>query len=344
MDNPPLPVICDRCGARGHAGGVDFTQFGDLLDFEPVPRKQPRADGWTPEVQRYFIAALALTGSERQAAQAVGKAPFGVTQLRKAEGNESFMAAYARAMAFYEEEHSRRLSEGLQAAATHAAHRHAPTPPAWSGAATRQPSLPPPAPTPAEEAQEEEAQLAALAQLIKDYMLKLRSERQARLAGRIAEADFYLRQITWFETAMDAISGDVVVLLRDFRHGGRDLIELAASPMAMLLDEARREHWAAMGEPKRPEHPPRHLIQVEPDGMVMEPTPCARSGQALSMDEQWEAFKEQHRKDAEAQLVWEAEALAESEAWARRDDERRREATPPMDEEPRPAGQPAPEA
>ena len=137
-DPAPLPVICDRCAARGLAGDDLFAQFGDLLDFTPVPRKKTRADGWTPEVQRYFIAALALTGSERQAAHAVGKAAFGVTQLCKAEGNESFMAAHAKAMAFHEEENSRRLSEGLHTAATHAAHHHgrAPAPP-WSGAATR---------------------------------------------------------------------------------------------------------------------------------------------------------------------------------------------------------------
>src|SRR5436189_2896297 len=110
---PPVAVICDRCCARGHAGDEHFARFGDLLDFTPVPRKKHRADGWTPEVQRYFIAAYALTGSERQAAHAVGKAQFGVTQLKNAEGNESFMAAHAKAMAFYEEEQGRRLPEGL---------------------------------------------------------------------------------------------------------------------------------------------------------------------------------------------------------------------------------------
>ena len=67
--HPPIPVICDRCRAEGFGNAEEFADFGDLLDFEPVPRR-PRADGWTPEVQRAFIAALAVTGSDRQAARA----------------------------------------------------------------------------------------------------------------------------------------------------------------------------------------------------------------------------------------------------------------------------------
>ena len=41
--------------------------------FDPVPRRQKRCDGWTPERQRGFIEALHATGSVRAAAHAVKK-------------------------------------------------------------------------------------------------------------------------------------------------------------------------------------------------------------------------------------------------------------------------------
>ena len=79
-----IPVICDRCRSTGFSGEGDFSHLGDLLDFTPVPRKIDRADGWTAERQRAFIAALSATGSKRQAAQAIGMAAFGIDQLLKA--------------------------------------------------------------------------------------------------------------------------------------------------------------------------------------------------------------------------------------------------------------------
>ncbi|HYJ52787.1 MAG TPA: hypothetical protein VEW04_06415, partial [Allosphingosinicella sp.] len=131
----PIPRICERCRAAGVAGEDLFARYAALLDFEPVPRR-PRADGWDAEVQRAFIVALAATGSPRQAAAAVGKAQFGVEQLKKAKGNEGFMAAYARALAVHEEEKSRRLAEGLAAVAAPAASWQAPKP-AWAWAKSR---------------------------------------------------------------------------------------------------------------------------------------------------------------------------------------------------------------
>lgn len=73
-----IPVICDRCRSTGFSGDGDFSHLGDLLDFTAVPRKTQRADGWTPERQRAFIAALSTTGSKRRAAQAIGMAAYGV--------------------------------------------------------------------------------------------------------------------------------------------------------------------------------------------------------------------------------------------------------------------------
>jgi hypothetical protein len=142
---PPSPSFCDRCRAEGLAGEAEFAEFaglGDLLDFEPVARRK-RANGWDPEAQRAFIAALAATGSDRQAAAVVGRNTFGITQLCKAEGNESFLAARAKAIEIFEEKERVRRSDGLLAAVhdetTRARHRHRL---AWSGAATRRlPSL-----------------------------------------------------------------------------------------------------------------------------------------------------------------------------------------------------------
>jgi hypothetical protein len=60
----PLPVICDRCRAEGLAGEDPFEAFGALLDFDPVPRRAHRADGWDAEVQRAYIAALSPAPTE----------------------------------------------------------------------------------------------------------------------------------------------------------------------------------------------------------------------------------------------------------------------------------------
>ena len=134
--HPPIPVVCDRCRAEGFGGAEPFADLGGLLEFEPVPRR-PRADGWTPELQRAFIAALAVTGSDRQAAHAVGKAQFGVEQLKKAKDNEGFLAAHAKAMAMAADDKSRRLAAGLHTVTAQAALWRPPDP-AWSKAASRQ--------------------------------------------------------------------------------------------------------------------------------------------------------------------------------------------------------------
>lgn len=68
-----------------------------VLDFTPVPRKY-RHDGWTPERQRGFIAALAETGSVTAAAARINMAKEGAYQMRLAPGGESFRAAWAQAL------------------------------------------------------------------------------------------------------------------------------------------------------------------------------------------------------------------------------------------------------
>lgn len=44
----------------------------DLPAFTPVPMTRSRHDGWTPERQRGFIAALAQSGIVARAARSVG--------------------------------------------------------------------------------------------------------------------------------------------------------------------------------------------------------------------------------------------------------------------------------
>ena len=75
--------------AEGHA----------LPTFEPVPRKF-RHDGWTPDRQRAFIAALADTGSVKRAAMHVNMSPEGAYYLRRQRGSESFRRAWEAALDF----------------------------------------------------------------------------------------------------------------------------------------------------------------------------------------------------------------------------------------------------
>ena len=62
------------------------------------PRKYDRHNGWTPERQRGFIAALAELGSVSGACKRVAMAKFGAYALRRAEGAESFRAAWREAL------------------------------------------------------------------------------------------------------------------------------------------------------------------------------------------------------------------------------------------------------
>ncbi|WP_428632322.1 hypothetical protein [Sphingopyxis sp.] len=70
-----------------------------LPDFTPVPRKY-RHDGWTPERQKAFIAALADTGSVNRAAAMVNMAQTNCYTLRRAPGAESFRRAWEAALDF----------------------------------------------------------------------------------------------------------------------------------------------------------------------------------------------------------------------------------------------------
>ncbi len=70
-----------------------------LPDFQPVDRKY-RHDGWTPQRQRAFIAALADTGSVSRAAALVNMSSGGAYYLRRQAGAESFRRAWEAALDF----------------------------------------------------------------------------------------------------------------------------------------------------------------------------------------------------------------------------------------------------
>ena len=79
-----------------------------LLDFEPAPRKNKRKDGWTPALQKRFVAFLAHSGSPNMAAEALGKNRHGVEKVYKAEGAEEFRAAWDGAVDLFAERDAER--------------------------------------------------------------------------------------------------------------------------------------------------------------------------------------------------------------------------------------------
>ena len=246
-----IPVICDRCRAAGIAGEADFSHLGDLLEFTPVPRKTKRIDGWSPERQRAYIAALSATGSKRRAALSIGMQPFGVDQLLKSAGSDSFKAAHDRAMAIAEANGSMKLASGV------------------ADAAARQAQLAPPSrlrglPSPREgegrgEGLSDDQKWDLTYILAIKLMRKVAQEREARLDGEIVSADFYLRQITFIEMTFDLTAThfgwDAREVLRQLRRGEHSILDIASTEFTDWLDGARRLWQADEGEPERPPYP-----------------------------------------------------------------------------------------
>lgn len=72
----------------------------DPLAFEPVASASRRHDGWTPERQRLFIAALQKIGMVSAAAKAAGMSRKSAYALLERAGPESgFARAWRRALA-----------------------------------------------------------------------------------------------------------------------------------------------------------------------------------------------------------------------------------------------------
>lgn len=262
---------------------ADDPEIAALLDFAPVPRKQLRANGWSPERQRIFISFLAETGDYRAAAEAVALSWNSAYQLRKEPGAEDFLRAWEDAVALY---HRR---NGIVP-------RH--------GAAPRR----------AHEADPSQAEADAHWQTLCDtifakYLMKLCQEREARLKGCIVEADFYARQLFWLEVALDlgGLGDKAVVTLKRLKRGDLDAGRIAATPVSLLLDHLRRAMWAKFGEPERP----------PPPALGLHPGADASTG-GWSENRSPRPSEAELALRAEAQALWEEKARADAAAWRAR--------------------------
>jgi hypothetical protein len=78
--------------------GLDPENLPPALAFTPVPRNGKPVTGLNPTRQRYFIAYLSGCGCVKMAAKAIGVSTSALYQLNKAEGAESFSAAWDTAI------------------------------------------------------------------------------------------------------------------------------------------------------------------------------------------------------------------------------------------------------
>jgi len=323
MKNPPPDAANDRESAD--PAPVD-PEIQALLDFEPVPRQRAVERGWTPENQREFITRLAAHGSATRACDEMAKNQTGVMKLYRSPFGASFRAAWDGAVALAK----RRRTEREAALAPVDPDMKPPTVDRrWKHGryAARGRGSEPLGEEPIEEAgldeieaededQDEDEDEAAKSQLWLDgflakYWHKVVAEREARLNGEIVAADFYLRQLTFLEVAIDLASGGRGFdQLRRLQRDGHRLSEIAETPFSRIIDDMRRHIWRKMGEPERPEHPPRRLL-IEHDGCSTEPLEFTRGGIELGHDEQKARFRRQHEQAAIEQLEWEARAIAE---------------------------------
>ena len=276
-------------------------EIAPLLSFEPVVRKIRRPDGWTAELQRELIARLAATGTIQAAVWQMGKHATGAEALYKMPSADSFRASWDAAVIIG------RRRNGLDS--------HPPYQGDVPGIVRRRQSSPERGGGPAQLGEgpddtpemDEEQQIALIEGLFYKWLGKIEAEREARLAGEVVAADFYLRQVTFFEVAFDLMTEgfgqDGWQVLSTLRRGGHHHTQIAATPMSQMLDAKRRELWLAMGEPERPEHPPaRYLLSklnysLEP----LEYEQGGEEGRKLKAE-----YARRHEEDAAKQADWEA--------------------------------------
>lgn len=278
-----------------------------LLDFPPVVRKCVRHDGWSPYKQREFIRALVVLGSAGQAAIAVEGTMSGAYKLRSAEGGERFAAAWDSALALHLRRYPRPEPRGRPSRGEIRSGIGRQPWPAGRAAA--------PAPEPVDPEEQERAAERFWVDMLGRYTGKLREERSLRLEGRIVEADYTVRQLTWLELVFD-IGGQAMRILRLLRGDEGELLKVAATPMAELLGEIRRDTWAEKGEADRPPPSPfgPHDSRSARDEKLY--FTVGRDG---NYHDWCRRQDEQARYNAEAQRVWEERAKASAEAWAKRE-------------------------
>ncbi|MGQ0661611.1 hypothetical protein [Sphingosinicella sp.] len=268
-------------------------EIAALLGFSPVLRKCKRHDGWTPDRQRGFIAALARLGEVDRAAQSLGRTGSGAFKVRTSAGGEGFADAWDCALTLF---HAR--NPGLSR----------------RGGRARPPWIPP-EPDPDEDEPFELAIDDVLKGLLDRYRKKLQQERECRLAGRIVEADYYVRQLSFIELALDlGVSADALHDL--FRSGEVDLFDTIGTPMSLLLDRLRRDYWREKGEPDRI---PPALLGEHDEQRATAALPGHYRADRDGPYNEWLARRAAlEALQAEAQRLWESQAKADAEAWAER--------------------------
>jgi hypothetical protein len=312
--------------SAGPTETADDPEIEALLLFDPVPRKIKRGNSWTPALQRRFIAHLAATGSPSKAVAALGKDHWGIEKLYRAEGAESFRAAWDRAIEISEE---RRAAQQEAQNAQWSRVR----PPA--GVDKRLGARP--AAAPFERDYEVEPGVSDLSDEYKrellynlgiKFMRKVAAEREARLNGEIVAADFYLRQVTFLEATFDLTATDfgwdAHQALSDLRRGEYGIMDIVSTPLADWLDRSRRLWWAQEGEPERPPHPDVRFLQrhrteegecstyVEQHATGATSTPArgysAEAWADMDAKAQIAARQKQFDADAAEQIRWERHA------------------------------------
>lgn len=282
----------------------DDPEVAALLGFAPVERGFRRRDGWHPEVQRGFIAALVRLGNSRLAAHAVGRTESGAYKVRYAAGAESFAAAWDSAIELFRRRNplDRRGGPpgGQQDGFEARGRRREPAEPDFE---------------PDDPEAEERLKLEVGERIIHRYIRMLDQERTARLEGRIVEADFRVRQLTFIEIVLD-LGGQAQRVLQALAPSGRFVTDVVATPMSVYLDGIRRRYWSLRGEPDRPE-----LGELGHHDDRIATGPChaympARDGPSMKA---WEQRREaQNALAAAAQAAWEEKARREAEAWRKR--------------------------
>ena len=94
MSTPIRPAAPESGHLSLVPGRDPDPEVGALLDFAPVPRKRDVDGGWTPELQREFIARLAVHGSATKTCDEMGKNQTGIMKLYRSPAGASFRAAW----------------------------------------------------------------------------------------------------------------------------------------------------------------------------------------------------------------------------------------------------------
>ena len=97
------PAAAPTSGTITFAELAADPEIAALLDFTPVARSHPKANGWTPDMQRMFIGWLAHYGSPTNACDELGKARSGIDKVYKSPAAGEFRAAWAGAIALAEQ-------------------------------------------------------------------------------------------------------------------------------------------------------------------------------------------------------------------------------------------------